>query len=139
MSFRLARKGCGINNRSPMMGSNSDSTDLDTSVRLPLQQTHKLRNASIMAMIQISNLNTAETESFLTELQATDSTEIIGGSGGKKYGGYCGNGGGYGGHGGGYGGHGGGGYGGHGRGEGGEGRGEGGRGGYGGGSCYTAD
>jgi hypothetical protein len=93
-----------------------------------------------MAMIQISNLNTAETESFLTELQATDSTEIIGGSGGKKYGGYCGNGGGYGGHGGGgYGGGEGRGHDGEGRGEGGEGRGHGGRGGYGGGSCYTAD
>jgi hypothetical protein len=117
-----------------MMGFNSNS-----SVQLPLSQTHKLRNASIMAMIQISNLNTAETASFLTELQATDSTEIIGGSGGKKYGGgYCGGGYGHGGHGG---------YGGHGRGEGGEGRGEGGegrggygRGGYGrGGNCYTAD
>jgi hypothetical protein len=95
-------------------------------------------------MIQISNLNTAETESFLTELQATDSTEIIGGSGKKEYGGYC-YGGGYGGGYGGYGGegHGKGGYGGEGKGGegyGGEGKGKG-KGGYGGhgGSCYTAD
>lgn len=70
-----------------------------------------------MAMIQISNLNPAvETESFLVELQATDSDNILGGSnkghGGKGRGrgrgrnhgnGYCGGyGGGYG-HGGGHG------------------------------------
>jgi hypothetical protein len=34
-----------------------------------------------MTLIQISNLNTASTESFLTELQATDTNQIIGGTG----------------------------------------------------------
>lgn len=39
-----------------------------------------------MTLIQISNLNTASTESFLTELQATDSTQIIGGTGrGRRF------------------------------------------------------
>jgi hypothetical protein len=42
-----------------------------------------------MALIQISNLNSATstaTDSFLTELQATDSSEVFGGSGDKGYG-----------------------------------------------------
>jgi hypothetical protein len=60
-----------------------------------------------MAMIQISNLSPAvETESFLVELQETDSDNILGGSnkgyGGNGHkGGYGGNGhkGGYGGYG----------------------------------------
>jgi hypothetical protein len=39
-----------------------------------------------MTLIQISNLNTASTESFLTELQATDTTQIIGGTGkGRRF------------------------------------------------------
>jgi hypothetical protein len=91
-----------------------------------------------MAMIEISNLNTAgndlfaDSESFLSELQDTDSEQVFGGKGnsGKK--------GGYGGGCGGYGG-------GSGSGKGGYGYGGGGKnsknkGGYGGGgSCYTAD
>ena len=45
-----------------------------------------------MAMIQISNLNSAvETESFLVELQETDSDNILGGSS-KGHGGYGGKG-----------------------------------------------
>jgi hypothetical protein len=90
-----------------------------------------------MAMIEISNLNTAgndlfaDTESFLNELQDTDSNQVFGGkgkSGNKGYGGYgCG-----------------GGYGGGKSGKGGYGGGKSGKGGYGGGyggggSCYTAD
>jgi hypothetical protein len=89
-----------------------------------------------MSMIEISNLNIAgsdllaDNESFLTELQDTDSNQVIGGKkgGSKGYGGYgCGYGYGYGG--------------GSGRGRGGyDGRGGSGRGrGYGGGGCYTAD
>jgi hypothetical protein len=42
-----------------------------------------------MALIQISNLNSATntaTDSFLTELQATDTNEVFGGSGNKGYG-----------------------------------------------------
>lgn len=40
-----------------------------------------------MAMIQISNLNPAvETESFLIELQTTDSNQVVGGSNKKGYG-----------------------------------------------------
>jgi hypothetical protein len=42
-----------------------------------------------MALIQISNLNSATstaTDSFLTELQATDTNEVFGGSGDKGYG-----------------------------------------------------
>jgi hypothetical protein len=87
-----------------------------------------------MAMIEISNLNTAgndlfaDSESFLSELQDTDSEQVFGGKGhsGKK--------GGYGRKGskgkGGYG------YGGGGKGS----KGSKGKGGYGhGGSCYTAD
>jgi hypothetical protein len=99
-----------------------------------------------MSMIEISNLNIAgndllaDNESFLTELQDTDSNEVIGGKkgGSKGYGGYGGYGCGYGGYGGGYGGYGGG----SGRGRGGYGGGgrRSGRGrGYGGGGCYTAD
>jgi hypothetical protein len=38
-----------------------------------------------MALIQISNLNSA-TDSFLTELPATDTNEVFGGSGDKGYG-----------------------------------------------------
>jgi hypothetical protein len=86
-----------------------------------------------MAMIEISNLNPAGSdlfaseESFLTELQVTDSSQVFGG--GHKG---CG-GGGSKGHGGGSKGHGG--YGGGSKGHGGHG---GGCGGYGGG-CYNAD
>jgi hypothetical protein len=96
-------------------------------------------------MIEISNLNIAgndllaDNESFLTELQDTDSNQVIGGKkgGSKGYGGY-GYGHGYGGYGGYGGGSGRGGYGGGGR-RSGRGRGRGrGYGGYGGG-CYTAD
>ncbi len=48
-----------------------------------------------MALIQISNLTTASsdllagTESFLTELQDTDTTQIIGGGGHGGHGGDC--------------------------------------------------
>ncbi len=85
-----------------------------------------------MAMIEISNLNAAgndlfaDTESFLTELQAVDSNQIFGGGKSGKGGYGCG-----GGYGGGKSGKGG--YGGGKSGKGGYG------GGYGGGSCYTAD
>jgi hypothetical protein len=34
-----------------------------------------------MTMIQISNLNTSETDSFLTDLQDDDSTQVLGGTG----------------------------------------------------------
>jgi hypothetical protein len=93
-----------------------------------------------MAMIEISNLNIAgndllaDNESFLTELEATDSNQVFGGKGksGKRGYGYgCGHGGYGGGSKGGYGGK--------------SGR-KSGRGGYGhgggyggGGGCYTAD
>jgi hypothetical protein len=87
-----------------------------------------------MAMIEISNLNTAgndlfaDSESFLSELQDTDSEQVFGGKG---------NSGNKGGHGG-YGGKGSKGKGGY--GYGGGGKGSKGKGGYGhGGSCYTAD
>jgi hypothetical protein len=77
-----------------------------------------------MAMIEISNLNTAgndlfaDSESFLSELQDTDSEQVFGGKKGG-YGGGCG------------------GYGGSGKGSG---KGSKGKRGYGhGGSCYTAD
>jgi single-strand DNA-binding protein len=93
-----------------------------------------------MAMIEISNLTAgsdlfAGNESFLNELQAADSNQIVGGSNKGGYG--CG-----GGYGGGYGGgkSGKGGYGGGKSGKGGYGGGKSGKGGYGGGgSCYTAD
>ncbi|MFM2304668.1 MAG: hypothetical protein RLZZ135_2080 [Cyanobacteriota bacterium] len=47
-----------------------------------------------MSLIQISNLNTASTESFLTELQSTDTHQIIGGTGRvvRRFGGNGGNG-----------------------------------------------
>lgn len=57
-----------------------------------------------MSRIEISNLNVAQ--SFLTEISATDTTKIIGGSNskegkkGKKYDDDCGKGRGHGGHGG---------------------------------------
>jgi hypothetical protein len=94
-----------------------------------------------MSMIEISNLNAAgndlfaDSESFLNELQDTDSNQVIGGNGYCGYGGYGG------GYGGGRGGSGRGGSGRSGRGYGGgRGRSGRGRGGYGGGgSCYTAD
>jgi nanoRNase/pAp phosphatase (c-di-AMP/oligoRNAs hydrolase) len=68
------------------------------------------RNNSTMALIQISNLNSATstaTDSFLTELQATDTNEVFGGSGDKGYGEKKKNKGEEGGYGGGEGGHGG--------------------------------
>jgi hypothetical protein len=89
-----------------------------------------------MAMIEISNLTAgsdlfAGNESFLNELQAADSNQIVGGSNKGGYG--CG-----GGYGGGKSGKGG--YGGGKSGKGGYGGGKSGKGGYGGGgSCYTAD
>jgi hypothetical protein len=90
-----------------------------------------------MAMIEISNLNAgsdlfAGNESFLNELQDTDSNQVVGGSNKGGYG--CG-GGGYDGGKSGKGGYGGGGK----SGKGGYGGGKSGKGGYGGGSCYTAD
>ncbi len=80
-----------------------------------------------MTMIQISNLNTSETDNFLTDLQDDDSTQVLGGSGH----GYSGGKGGEGGEG-------------YGRGKGGEGYGRGkggkgygrGHGGYGGYGCH---
>jgi hypothetical protein len=53
-----------------------------------------------MTLIKISNLNPAtstDVESFLTELQATDTAQVLGGSGEKGYGGDDDNEGGYGG------------------------------------------
>jgi hypothetical protein len=91
-----------------------------------------------MAYIEISNLNIAGsdlfagTDSFLTELQDTDTTQIMGGKGKSGKGGY--------GYGGGKSGKGGYGYGGGKSGKGGYGYGgHGGYGGYGGYCCYTAD
>ena len=77
-----------------------------------------------MTMIEISNLNTSETDNFLTDLQDDDSTQVLGGSGH----GYSGGKGGEGGEG-------------YGRGKGrkggeGYGRGHGGYGGYGGYGCH---